>query len=1113
LAIAGFSVDFFPPPVEANTTGSRSAIGRFEAWLATRDVSSNVGEVPLEVIELAKHRESEMLTLIKTNPREALARAVGYSEYEGLPEVIKVHTERPFSAAAELLALPACTASPTAGTPVMSYELSLGGEHFSASVFGRRQSIDSKQGAPLQGITLAGHAVVRERVLQEVSEVDAGLFPQGQAHSDRCLATGEVLGTREVTAIAGGKQFHFSSQETLEAFEQRIAAFDKKPGPHTGSKVIFLYADGDDGFDWQEAEEDVDLQASTWTETPKDVYFIRVDFLDKIGESVSQVELANYMNTTVSDAISEYSYGKTKINGTVSNIVVRMPKLSTSYASTNNNLLHTDAKAAARSQIPSLDLSLYDIIGVHFVDIGMGASAASSYAGLAGGTRQWIQDNTSSNVMIHEFGHNYGIGHASFWDTSDGSVVGSGSSEEYGDDFDIMGDGGNDAHIGPHGKQKINWLEPAQWTDVTNAGSGTYRVYRFDDAATSGSTRALRITKRTALPEYYWLGYRGKLVDNPWLQAGAYLTWERPDEDRAWLLDTTPDSIGGQADREDGAILPGRTYSDSDAGVHITTIGAGGRAPNEWIDVTVNLGSFSSNRAPTAELSGPSDANARDGVTFSVSDSDPDGDVLAYYWDIGDRSIIANTASQTITWAVGGTYTISVTVSDMKGGKVTRTKTITVSDPVSNWTLRNSGTDNDLYDITSDGTQLLAVGSSGDSVLRSTDGLTWTTESAGPNAYLRAVVWDGSQFIAAGFDFEGSASEFRGSLHTSTDGSSWTLRQRVGPDLNDIATSGSVHVAVGDDGMIWRSTDAITWSPVPSGTTIDLKGVSYGDGTFVAVGSGSPGNSGGTVVVLTSSDGSSWTDTSFGAETLSWQGFYDVEFCNDRFLASGFYSKIRHSTNAGANFLTSRSRSEEIPAFAYGNGIYLAAGTDLDDSRANINLISTDGETWSALDTDPGYARRRAAVFFNDSFFTVGDGGEIWQSDTFGSLPSGGAFADWLASYLPGSTVDSAGLLDPDDDGATNLQEYASGTDPTLASSTALPTASVVGGYLTLKVVKNPAVSDVDYAVQISPDMKTWGTSGSVIVSKTADHLVVRSATPLPAGRQFLRAVYTLAPQ
>ncbi|MFT5104925.1 MAG: hypothetical protein ACI9UA_000543 [Pseudoalteromonas tetraodonis] len=1095
-----------------------TTVTRFDAWQSEHiSATELVDPRAIEAgVALAKLRGMEMLTLIKSDPRAALARSLSYSEYAALPAQVRAYVERPFSAPAELQALPICAPEPgkLGSSQLIDYRLVLDGQSFAVSAFGRRQSLDTKEGTPLQGIALGGLAAVRDEIFQIVEPGDAEFYPQAQSQPGNCFATGEKLGAAAVVALAGGKQFHFANAEVLAGFDARVAAFDLEPGPYTGSQVIFLLADGDDGFDWPAAEDEVDLQASSWTETPKDVYFIRIDFSDVPGASINEADLDELMNTTVSDTIEEMSYGKTEINGTVSPVVVRMPNPTSAYTSTDNNGLHSDAKAAAEAQVSGLDLDDYDIVGVHFASIGMGSGPLSAYAGLAGGSRQWIQGNSSSNVMIHEFGHNYGIGHASFWETSDGSVVGAGTSDEYGDDFDIMGDGSNSAHPHPQAKQRLAWLEPAQWTDVSSAGSGTFRVYRFDDPGTTGSTRGLRVTKGASPDEYYWLGYRKNLADNQWLQSGAYLVWQRPSNTRSWLLDTTPGSDDG---RDDGAILPGRTYSDSAAQLHITTVASGGSAPDEWIDVRVNLGSFSGNSAPTATLNSPATAEARENVTFTVSGSDDDNDELAYFWDFADSTIATNSASQMRSWSVGGSYTISVTVSDMKGGTVTKTQSVTVNDPLENWTQRSSGTTADLLDIATDGTKLVAVGTDDGTYRISSDsGATWSGGTVNNNnLYLRGIVWDGSQFLAAGQDYDfGASAGWRGVIYTSPDGNNWTERYFGGPQLRDIATSGGVHVAVGDDGTIWRSTNGSSWNPIPSGTSTNLRGVSYGSGGFVAVGSAGNGGSG---VVLKSTDGSAWNDTSSGASLASWQGFYDVQYCNDRFLASGWYSKIRHSSNGGATFTTTRPITEQIPAFAYGNGVYFAAGEETPDFDVSYirNLISTDGETWTALSTNATQNLRNSAIFFGDTFITVADGGQIWQSDTFSTPPTGGgeAFSIWLERYFPGSDPATMALIDSDGDGSSNLGEFASGTVPTSPASNILPQLSKLSGYQTLTVTKNPAATDVGYRVEISNRMDGWDTTGTLVITDDANSLVVRSATPIDGAgntREYLRAVFTL---
>jgi hypothetical protein len=68
--------------------------------------------------------------------------------------------------------------------------------------------------------------------------------------------------------------------------------------------------------------------------------------------------------------------------------------------------------------------------------------------------------------------------------------------------------------------------------------------------------------------------------------------------------------------------------------------------------------------------------------TIRCTASDPDGDTLAYSWTYTGGSI-SGTGS-TITWtapSTAGTYTVTVIVSDGKGGNVTRNVSITVTRP------------------------------------------------------------------------------------------------------------------------------------------------------------------------------------------------------------------------------------------------------------------------------------------------------------------------------------------------------------------------------------------------------------------------------------------------
>ena len=62
--------------------------------------------------------------------------------------------------------------------------------------------------------------------------------------------------------------------------------------------------------------------------------------------------------------------------------------------------------------------------------------------------------------------------------------------------------------------------------------------------------------------------------------------------------------------------------------------------------------------------------------------------------------------------------------------------------------------------------------------------------------------------------------------------------------------------SVGGDGTILTSSDATTWTSRTSGTSNKIKGITYGNSTFVAEGvSGT---------ILTSSDATTWTSRTSG---------------------------------------------------------------------------------------------------------------------------------------------------------------------------------------------------------------------------------------------------------
>jgi len=65
----------------------------------------------------------------------------------------------------------------------------------------------------------------------------------------------------------------------------------------------------------------------------------------------------------------------------------------------------------------------------------------------------------------------------------------------------------------------------------------------------------------------------------------------------------------------------------------------------------------------------------------------------------------------------------------------------------------------------------------------------------------------------------------------------WYKRDsEIEAELDDITYGNGTFVAVGDWGTILTSPDGVKWTKRTSGTKSDLHGVTYGNGIFVAVG-------------------------------------------------------------------------------------------------------------------------------------------------------------------------------------------------------------------------------------------------------------------------------------
>lgn len=143
------------------------------------------------------------------------------------------------------------------------------------------------------------------------------------------------------------------------------------------------------------------------------------------------------------------------------------------------------------------------------------------------------------------------------------------------------------------------------------------------------------------------------------------------------------------------------------------------------------------------------------------------------------------------------------------------------------WADQNSGTTQDLHDITWSNDAIIAVGNAG-TILRSLDRITWTPILSGTVNNLRAIVYEPSvfSFIAVGDN---------GTILRSVDGGQTWLNISAFSDgrFTDITFGEGKFVAVGPDGWIATSTNGATWSRYQGSR---LNSIAYGNGVFVGVG-------------------------------------------------------------------------------------------------------------------------------------------------------------------------------------------------------------------------------------------------------------------------------------
>ncbi|EDY80887.1 PKD domain protein [Verrucomicrobiia bacterium DG1235] len=1061
-----------------------------------------------ELVELAQIRREYMRRLIEEAPQKALEQAISYADYHSLPPEVQALTETPFTQTVDYSLAVVCDHDPA--TP--QYQHSIRYEDGTRSTISptpvSRLSI-SKSGLPVQGIRLDDTSVVRPETFQTIDAENLNWatsnLPLANFDPTRDFLTNQPIAGDPIHAISGGFLFRFANEENLSQLATQLAALDARPGLSIGSPALIETIRQEAAPFSQNNFFAIQAAAVTPpTDEVRDYLIIRVEFSDVTGTPFTQPELETVVDTLVAPKLAEFSYNKTTIDVTVSSSAYTLAEVG-SYD--NVFTIYDEAVAAYIADGNSNPETQYDHISINFPRLGL------PWEGFAtiGGQEQWLNGRVRPSTILHELGHNYGLSHASYWQydatnsASTDPVDITGTSEDYGDPFDVMGDGDiANGHFHIAAKQYLGWIDNSNWQTLeTPADSGTYRIYRFDSADATG-LQGLRIAK-SETSDYYWVGYRKRYSGIPTLASGAYLIWENrtslPDtpannNNRCWLIDTTIDSPDGKVD---AGLALGHTYSDPDSNLHITPLATGQDSTGDYLDVRVNIGAFTGNQSPTGTLTASESGEARTPTSFSFSGSDPDNDQLSYYWNFGDRTVETNSNSIEHLFPHGGDFTLKLTVSDTKGGTYTEQANIVVSDPTKELTSRVSNTTADLNTLAANESFVVAGGAGG-TFLRSADGATWTNQSLNgfvQNVRIADIIWSGTEFLAVGSDFDSQLNDWVGIHFSSPEGAIWTPIYRTNSTagtwgFTSIATNpendtvvivrNDARLQVKDSDDTWHEVDlglnGVAWLSVQNPATILWTGSSFLLGGYDQSQPGVQNR----LVLFQSSDGLNWTNIATTSGFTSDKGMKELTLLNGQLLGSGFKTRLAYSADDGLSW--SSNRKGEIyraDMYAYGNGVYSVHGVidnpvpdgqpETGEEDTPQDFISTDAQNW--WPTGAPQASYNDRIFFADTFISIGAAGLIHQSNPF-ILADNSPFNAWIVGFT--TDVASQGTRDnPDNDWAPNFLEYALGSDPTdFASVPAAPSLRYTEDGRITVAISRLAITDVDLTLEISTDLETW---------------------------------------
>lgn len=256
----------------------------------------------------------------------------------------------------------------------------------------------------------------------------------------------------------------------------------------------------------------------------------------------------------------------------------------------------------------------------------------------------------------------------------------------------------------------------------------------------------------------------------------------------------------------------------------------------------------------------------------------------------------------------------------------------------------------------------------------------WRNASPRPvtSKHLNAIVYGAGRFIVAGD---------QGSLYSTPDfvdienqRPDWTALTSPTTENLHALTHGNAFLAAGANGVILRSTDGASWTPLNSGTSKTLYGLATDGEHYVAVGE--------TGTILISEDGITWKNRS---SNINWGlkgllGKPDLKavlFTGTHWIAVGNTGSILVSLNAG-----DWGPPPSMPPLALENLNGITYGMNLFTGMPMLVAVGGLGAQLSSFDNGLSWGKSTInvgvnfqSISFGRRFVAVGSLGSIYTSD------------------------------------------------------------------------------------------------------------------------------------